>query len=127
MASPKISFVATSRNDDHGGDVLRRTQSFINRLAEQCERHQLAAELVMVEWNPPESRAALADVLGWPRGTEWFSARVLTVPRRLHLSHRHGSRLSLFQMIAKNVGIRRAAGDHIIATNIDRHLAAADS
>lgn len=116
---PLFTFVATSRNDDHGGDVLRRTQSFINRLAEQCERHRVAAELIMVEWNPPESRAPLADVLGWPRGSEWFTARMMTIPRRLHLAHAYGSRLSLFQMIGKNIGIRRAAGAYVIATNID--------
>lgn len=119
MIHPRFTFVATSRNDDHGGDVLRRTQSFINRLAEQCERHEVASELILVEWNPPQSRAPLSDVLGWPAGSKWFSARVLTVPRSLHLTHRHGSRLALFQMIGKNAGIRRAAGDHIIATNID--------
>jgi hypothetical protein len=119
MTNPRFSFVATSRNDDHGGDVLRRTQSFINRLAEQCERHQVPAELILVEWNPPEGRAPLTDVLGWPAGSEWFSARIVTVSRQLHLTHRHASRLGLFQMIGKNVGIRRALGDHVIATNID--------
>ena len=70
--APVFSFVATSRNDDHGGDVLRRTQSFLTRLAEQCNRHQVAAELVLVDWNPPRSRAPLADVLAWPAGSEWF-------------------------------------------------------
>src|SRR5438445_10597486 len=59
--APEFSFVATSRNDDHGGDVLRRTQSFIDRLAEQCERHQVPCELVLVDWNPPRSRSPLAD------------------------------------------------------------------
>jgi hypothetical protein len=118
-ARPKFSFVVTSRNDDHGGDVLRRTQSFINRLSEQCERHQVPSELVLVEWNPPASRADLEDVLGWPSGSRWFSVRIVKVPQSLHSSLRCANRLSLFQMIAKNVGIRRAFGDYIIATNID--------
>jgi hypothetical protein len=116
---PGYSFVATSRNDDHGGDVLRRTQSFIDRLAEQCERHQVRCELVLVEWNPPGIRASLEDVLGWPAGSEWFSARVVTVPPVLHREFAHSKRLALFQMIAKNVGIRRASGKYVIATNID--------
>src|SRR5690349_18657287 len=119
MTDPRFSFVATSRNDDHGGDVLRRTQSFINRLADQCERHKAAAELILVEWNPTVSRGSLEEVLAWPRGSEWFNARIVTVPAQLHLAHRHGTRLALFQMIGKNVGIRRARGEHIIATNID--------
>src|SRR5437879_11244136 len=84
--APEFSFVATSRNDDHGGDVLRRTQSFVERLAEQCERHRGAAELVLVEWNPPPSRAGLIEVLGWPAGTEWFSGRRSSVPRQMQLA-----------------------------------------
>jgi hypothetical protein len=116
---PLFSFVSTSRNDDHGGDVLRRTQSYVNRLAEQAARHRIRCELVLVEWNPPGARAPLADVLDWPEGTPWFSARVITVSRETHRSLRHSIPLQMFQMIAKNVGIRRAAGDYVIATNID--------
>jgi hypothetical protein len=114
-----FSFVATSRNDDHGGDVLRRTQSFVHRLAEQCTRHQVPSELVLVDWNPPHSRAPLAEVLGWPAGSAWFSARVVTVPSSLHYTLKYSKRLAMFQMIAKNVGIRRVLGDYVIATNID--------
>jgi hypothetical protein len=116
---PLYSFVATSRNDDHGGDILRRTQSWVTRLAQQANRHQVRCELVLVDWNPPRSRAPLCDVLAWPAGSEWFSAVVLTVPPRLHRELRYSSRLAMFQMIAKNVGIRRARGDFIVATNVD--------
>ena len=116
---PRYSFVATSRNDDHGGDILRRTQSWVTRLAEQCERHEVPCELVLVDWNPPKSRAPLSDVLAWPQGSEWFSARVLVAPPKLHRELRYSGRLPMFQMIAKNVGIRRALGEFIIATNVD--------
>jgi hypothetical protein len=116
---PLFSFVATSRNDDHGGDVLRRTQSFVSRLAEQAERHRVRCELLLVEWNPPEARIPLGHALDWPAGTPFFSAKVVTATRELHRSHRNSIPLQMFQMIAKNVGIRRAAGDYVIATNID--------
>ena len=114
-----FSFVATSRNDDHGGDALRRTQSFVNGLALQCERHGLRGELVLVDWNPPASRPPLADVLSWPEGTPWFTAKVVTVPHEVHLRLPNARALTIFQMIAKNVGLRRASGDFLIATNID--------
>jgi hypothetical protein len=117
--SPLFSFVATSRNDDHGGDVLRRTQSFVDRLAQQAQRHSVRCELVLVDWNPPEPRAPLGDVLNWPAGNAYFSARVVTVPREIHRAMRHSRALQMFQMVAKNVGIRRASGEYIIATNID--------
>lgn len=114
-----FSFVATSRNDDHGGDALRRTQSFIRCLALQCERHRLRGELVLVDWNPPSSRAPLAEALDWPPGNGWFAARVISVPHEVHLLLPHARTLAMFQMIAKNVGVRRASGDYVVATNID--------
>lgn len=116
---PLVSFVATSRNDDHGGDVLRRTQSFVDGVARQANRHKVATELVLVDWNPPGARAPLADVIDWPKGTEHFTARVVVVPLGVHARVRHSEKLAMFQMIAKNVGIRRARGRYIAATNID--------
>jgi hypothetical protein len=41
------------------------------------------------------------------------------VPPELHRQLRYADRLPLFQMIAKNVGIRRARGRFVLATNVD--------
>ena len=71
-----------------------------------------------MDWNPPTEKAPLASVLHFPANA-FFSARVIVVPPEIHLGYRHGDRLSLFQMIGKNVGIRRARGEFILATNID--------
>ncbi|MDB5305838.1 MAG: hypothetical protein JWO38_40, partial [Gemmataceae bacterium] len=66
---PYLSVVAAARNDDHGGNLLGRMQLFVNGLLEQCRRHRLPAELVLVEWNPPPDRPRLADALRWPAGS----------------------------------------------------------
>ena len=116
--SPYLSVVAVSRNDDHGGDPLRRTQLFIDSLAWQAEHFSLETELIIVDWNPPEGKPGLAEVLNFPVNP-CFCARVIVVPPELHNGYRHGDRLPLFQMIGKNVGIRRAKGQFIVATNID--------
>jgi GT2 family glycosyltransferase len=126
-----LSVVAASRNDDHGGDPLVRTQIFINCFARQCEKYQLPAELILVDWNPVDGRPGLAGVLQLPPDTACCTARVITVPAALHHRFKYADRLGFFQMIAKNVGIRRARGRFIVATNIDiifsdelmRHLA----
>lgn len=118
VTAPYLSVVAVSRNDDHGGDPLRRTQVFINSLAWQAQRYALATELVLVDWNPPEGRAGLAEALEFPVNA-YFCARVIVVPPAVHAGFRHGDRLPLFQMIGKNVGIRRAHGEFVLATNID--------
>ena len=96
-----------------------RTQSFIRRLAEQALRHQVPCELVLVDWNPPVGPGAARRCLAWPAGSAWFSARVIAVPAALHRELAFSKRLAMFQMIAKNVGIRRARGAYMIATNID--------
>jgi hypothetical protein len=117
--TPYLTLVAASRNDDHGGNPLYRTQIFVESFLEQCERHQLPAELILVEWNPPRDQGPLAEVICWDRQNVWVDCRVITVPHERHVFIRFGRVLPLFQMIAKNVGIRRARGEFILATNID--------
>ena len=119
QTTPYLSVVAASRNDDHGGDPLRRTQIFVNSFARQCEKFRLPAELILVDWNPVEGRPGLAAVLSLPDGSSYCQARVITVPAHLHRRIKYGDRLSFFQMIAKNAGIRRARGQFVLATNID--------
>lgn len=116
---PYLSVVATSRNDDHGGSLLRRMQLFVDGLVEQCRRHRLAAELILVEWNPPPDRPRLLDVLEWPAVAGPCAIRIIEVPAEVHRRFRHAEDLRLFQMIAKNVGLRRARGRFLLATNID--------
>jgi len=117
--SPYLSVVAASRNDDHGGDPLIRTQIFVTNFARQCERHRLPAEIILVDWNPVPGRPGLAGVLHLPDEASYCRARVITVPAALHDEFKYADRLPFFQMIAKNAGIRRARGQFIVATNID--------
>ena len=114
-----LSVVATSRNDNHGGFLTQRMQHFTDGLIAQCKRHRLRAELIMVEWNPPAERRPLAEELAWPQDCGPVDVRIITVPRELHARLPHGDKLPLYQMIAKNVGIRRARGRFVLATNID--------
>ena len=116
---PYLSVVATARNDDHGGNPLRRMQIFVDAWINQAKRHRLPCELILVEWNPPEDREGLAKALRWPRETGPCQVRIIEVPGEIHARYRYASVLPLYQMIAKNVGIRRAQGEFILATNID--------
>lgn len=115
---PKLSVVAATRNDDHGGNQRARTQLFIDGLAEQSRRFKLPIELLLVEWNPPVDRPPLAEALSWPR-SQWFDPKIVVVSPELHRAFPHADGLPLFQMIAKNVGIRRATAPFVLATNID--------
>ena len=116
---PHLTIVAVSRNDDHGGDMLCRMQHFTNGFIAQCCKHELAAELILVEWNPPPERPPLEEALEWPDNFGPARARVVTVPPEIHAQFPHAKALPLFQMIGKNVGIRRARGQYVLAANID--------
>jgi len=119
QADLPLSVVVTARNDNHGGDLLRRMQIFTSGWLEQCRRWRLRSELLFVEWNPPADRPRLIDALRWPADLGPTTVRFIEVPAARHARLAHADKLPLFQMIAKNVGIRRARGQFILATNID--------
>lgn len=116
---PYISFVATSRNDNHGGDMSKRMHIFVRGLIHQCNTFKLPCELVMVDWNSPDSKELLSDVLPKTSPGDYLRIRYIVVPPEIHATYRFSEHLGLYQMIAKNVGIRRAEGEFILATNVD--------
>ena len=64
-------------------------------------------------------RPPLGEAVRWPADTGPCQVRIVTVLVQLHRRYGHAAALPLYQMIAKNVGIRRARGEFILATNID--------
>ncbi len=117
--APYLSLVVTARNDDHGGNLLGRMQAFADGWIAQARRFGIASELIVVEWNPPEDRPRLAEALRWPDDASPCEVRILEVSPALHRRFAHAAALPLYQMIAKNAGIRRARGEFVLATNID--------
>ncbi len=116
---PYLSVVVTARNDDHGGNLLSRMQAFVNGWIGQAKRYQIPSELIVVEWNPPPDRPRLCEALHWPEDRGPCEIRFIEVPPELHRRYAHAEALALYQMIAKNAGIRRARGRFVLATNID--------
>ncbi|QQS28020.1 MAG: hypothetical protein IPM47_14220 [Sphingobacteriales bacterium] len=117
---PYLSIVVASRNDNHGGDMLKRMRIFLNGLIYQSNKHQFPVELIFVEWNPPQNNALLKDVLPkLPNGQNYLQLKYLIVPPAIHQKYRFSSVIPLYQMIAKNVGIRRAKAEFILCTNVD--------
>lgn len=119
MDQTYLSIIVTSRNDNHGGDMLKRMSCFINNLIYQTNRTKFSAELIIVEWNTPENNPLLNQVLPFPKPGDYLSVRYIIVPPEIHAQYKHSDVLGLYQMIAKNVGIRRAKGEFILCTNID--------
>lgn len=115
MERPYLSIVMASRNDNHGGDLNKRTQSCINSLSEQINRFKIPTEIIMVDWNPPPGKKLLHNIIKHKH----CHFRSIVVPPEVHNQYSQAELFPLYQMIAKNVGIRRARGEFILVTNVD--------
>uniref|UniRef100_Q02BJ7 Uncharacterized protein n=1 Tax=Solibacter usitatus (strain Ellin6076) TaxID=234267 RepID=Q02BJ7_SOLUE len=124
-ANPYLSVVVAARNDNHGGDMLVRMQAFLDSWIALAQRYHLSSEIIIVEWNPPAGRPRLIADLHWPADSSSCEIRFVEVPREIHERFAHADVIPLHQMIAKNVGIRRARGQFVLATNLDIIFSAA--
>ncbi len=116
---PYISIVVTSRNDDHGGEMFQRMCFFLKGVYHQFNKYKLPAEIVFVEWNNQIGKKHLHETLPQPPKTGFVSVKHVIVPPSFHNKSRFASVLGLYQMIAKNVGIRRAGATLILCSNVD--------
>jgi hypothetical protein len=117
--NPYLTFAVAARNDNYGGNFLHRMQVFVNVLLTLWEKYNLNAELIIVEWNPPDDSPRLKDALTWPQCIKPGTIRFIEVPNEIHHRLPNSDRMPMFEYIAKNVGIRRAKGEYVLATNPD--------
>jgi hypothetical protein len=99
--------------------MLGRMQAFFAAWLGQAQRYGVSSEIVVVEWNPPCDKPRLIDALEWPAGPQPGQVRFVEVSPEIHGRFPHAGAVPLHQMIAKNVGIRRARGEFVLATNLD--------
>lgn len=111
-----LSIVTVSRNDNHGGNLLYRLQMYINCLVEYRQLLNWNLELIIVEWNPPESEIGLDSALDIPVE---LPVRIITVPETIHQRFENWKVIPVFLGVAYNTGIRHAAGDWILTTTQD--------
>jgi len=116
---PYLSIVVTARNDIHGEKFLERMQIFVSGILEQLTKYDLSSELIIVEWNPPSDRPRLSEAISWTHKDGPCKIRIIEVPPEIHNRLDYSDKIFLHQMIGKNVGIRRARGEFVIATNVD--------
>src|ERR1035438_4132654 len=84
ISVPYISVVVAARNDNHGGNMLRRMQAFLNAWFGQAARYDLPSEVIVVEWNPPADRPKLIECLELPAEIGHCILRFVEVSRELH-------------------------------------------
>lgn len=111
---PYLSVVIVGRNDGYGENFLLRLNTFIKSLDYQVRYYPDLIEIILVEWNPPDNAAPLADVVHTP---QHCPLRVITVPKETHDLYKADS--PMLEYAAKNVGIVRAKGEFVLTTNPD--------
>lgn len=115
-----LSLVITGRNDGYGIDFDGRFLRALQFNARELTARAIPHEFVFVEWAPLADRPLLLDVVQQsgvvidPRTLRW-----IVVDPRYQTAVLQNPRLRYLEFFAKNVGIRRAAGDFILSTNSD--------
>ena len=120
--APYLSIVIAVRNDNYGGDFIQRLQNFIRWNTDLLEKHKVATEIVLVNWNPIENKPTLKESIKWVKNRQYVAYRIITVPKEVHLQfcdQEVRKVLPLYEYLAKNVGIRRANGQFVLAMNPD--------
>jgi len=117
--NPYLSIVITSRNDDRGGNMLRRMQVSLSGLLEQLEKYRIESELILVDWNPPADKPLLKDVVKWLDKLKYCTIRVIVVPPSIHQRYEYSDKIPVNAVVAVNCGIRRARGQFILPGTID--------
>lgn len=123
QTTPFVSIVVTGRNDGYGGDFNSRFARALRFNHEQLTAAGVAHDVVLVEWAPPADRPLLIDAITaiYPAAAEPWCSTWLVDPR-YHQAYSLNPRLAYMEYVAKNVGIRRAAGRFVLATNTDIYL-----
>ncbi|GAB6054611.1 hypothetical protein JCM17960_34310 [Magnetospira thiophila] len=118
-ATPYLSIVTTSRNDDHAGDPIRRMNRVFGALFQQLEKFRIPSEFILVDWNTPEDRRPLAEALEWPTVPGQTTIRVITVSPELHRQRAGSLDRAVMGSHARNAALRRSRGDFAFVTSMD--------
>ena len=105
---PYLSVVVATRDDNHGGDPQARLKAALGVYKRQAEALKFPIEYIIVDWNSPKEKAGIyPQVKSWGLKSEYLKIRVIKVSETIH-RQMDEAKIPFYQMIAKNVGIRRA-------------------
>jgi hypothetical protein len=121
--TPFLSIVLTGRNDQHGGDFRRRFFRTLGFNLHELRERGISHEVVFVEWGPDETKPLLIDLaIEEVSGATSETFHGIVVDGRYQEAMSLNPKLVYLEFVAKNVGIRRARGRFVLATNCDVFL-----
>ena len=108
----KITAVIISRNDNYGGHLNERATYAINSAINTYD------EVIYVDWNSP-THSLLWDIKDNLQLKGNLKHFVITPEIASYLTNNNPDVQKCCEVLARNIGIRRAIGDYIVSTNID--------
>jgi len=121
-ARPYVTFVSYFRNDSYTSDFDLRVKRATGFLVRQLQRSAIAAELILVEWNPPPGRPLIIDSLGPFPQDDCVQVRGIVVGKEHHQPFLGSQEWGMNPAAAANVGLRRARGSFISPKAADTYL-----
>jgi hypothetical protein len=114
-----ISIVQYSRNDNHGDNLLKRMKFSYYTNIYLLEKYKIKSEIIMVDYNTPTNKDNLYKLLPINQKLNYVNIRHIIVPPEIHSQFKESDKLPMNNMLARNIGIRRAKGEYILSTGID--------
>ena len=108
----KISAIIISRNDNYGGHLAERAIYAINSAIATYD------EVFYIDWNS-ETHSLLYDIKNDLQLNGNLKHIVITPEIASILTNNDPQAQKCCEVLARNIGIRRATGDYIVSTNID--------
>jgi hypothetical protein len=108
----KITAVIISRNDNYGGHLNERATYAINSAINTYD------EVIYVDWNSP-THSLLWDIKDNLQLKGNLKHFVIPPSAASQLTGYDSEAQLCCEVLARNIGIRRAEGDYIVSTNID--------
>jgi hypothetical protein len=116
---PRLSIVVPVRDAAYGGGLVHRAQVCLNAILTPAAEYGLECEVIFVEWNPVDGAPRFRDLLFWPQTLGPAAVRFIEVPASVHEGVRDAHCRPFHSATARNVGVRRAAGEYILVTGAD--------
>ena len=108
----KITAVVCSRNDNYGGNLVERSTFCLNSMIETFD------EVIYIDWNSPV-RSLIYEI--YPNLIKKGKLKHCIIPPDVVdiMTKYDPDAQKCCEVLARNIGIRRATGDWILSTNID--------
>ena len=108
----KSSVILSSRNDNYGGNLHKRTTMALTSLIEHHD------EVIFVDWKTVNGEGVISNIKHNLPHTG--KLKVIQVSKELlNSKYPHLAKYTMIESIGRNIGIRRTQNDFIVSTNID--------